>query len=55
MQNRGDLDVLVHPNSGCEFEDHTEWAFWGGKSWELDGTIFSCEYPGCVPTQELHY
>ena len=49
LRHRGDLDVLVHPNSGCEVEDHTAWALWGGQKWELDTSIFSCEYPGCVP------
>ncbi len=41
--------ILVHPNSGCETEDHSSWALWGGNRWELDMTIFSCEAPGCVP------
>jgi aromatic ring-cleaving dioxygenase len=49
VRHRGILDVLVHPNSGCEVEDHTKWALWGGSKWELDTSIFSCEYPGCVP------
>ena len=49
IRHRGSLDVLVHPNSGCEVEDHTEWALWGGSKWEIDTSIFSCEYPGCVP------
>ena len=39
---------MIHPNSGCEVEDHTEWAVWGGKTWELIPEIFSCEYPGCI-------
>ena len=55
MQNREDLDILVHPNSGCEVEDHTVWAMWGGTPWELDTSIFSCEYPGCVPKDMLKY
>ena len=48
-RNRGSLDILIHPNSGCEVEDHTEWSLWGGTKWELNSNIFSCEYPGCVP------
>lgn len=28
MQNRGNFDVFVHPNSGWEHEDHAKWAFW---------------------------
>ena len=49
VRHRGGLDVLLHPNSGCEVEDHTKWALWGGKKLQLDTSIFSCEYPGCVP------
>ena len=55
MQNRGDLDILMHPNSGCEVEDHTIWAMWGGNKWEIDASIFSCEYPGCIPKDMLEY
>ena len=47
MQRRGEYDVMVHPNSGCELEDHTLWPLWGGRSWELDGSIFSYHCPGC--------
>lgn len=37
VQNRqGPIDVLVHPNSGCETEDHTLWEFWSGQPWRLD-------------------
>jgi aromatic ring-cleaving dioxygenase len=45
MQHRGDYDVLVHPNSGCELEDHSWWAFWGGKSWDINMDAFSYDYP----------
>eukprot|EP00750_Incisomonas_marina_P028654 INCI6805.1.p1 GENE.INCI6805.1~~INCI6805.1.p1 ORF type:complete len:199 (-),score=18.31 INCI6805.1:67-663(-) len=55
VQNRGKLDILVHPNSGCEVEDHTSWALWAGNPWELDASIFSCEHPGCVPKPGLLY
>jgi len=44
-QNRGNYDMLVHPNSGCETEDHTAWALWGGKSWDIDFTIFHHDTP----------
>ena len=47
-QNRDDLDVMIHPNTGCEVEDHTEYATWAGKPWQIDPSIFSCEYPGCT-------
>ena len=48
MNHRDSLDVLVHPNSGCEVEDHVVWPLWGGQRWPLDAGIFSCEFPGCV-------
>ena len=34
-QRRGELDVLVHPNSGCPVADHLDWAIWQGNKWEL--------------------
>eukprot|EP00794_Sanderia_malayensis_P003530 gene3530-4031_t len=40
-----ELDVLVHPNSGCEIEDHTWWSIWGGKSWRLNTEILSHDKP----------
>jgi aromatic ring-cleaving dioxygenase len=30
MQNRGDFDIFIHPNTGCEVEDHRDWGMWGG-------------------------
>ena len=50
MQNHGNYDVLIHPNSGCETFDHTIWAMWAGKAWEIDDSIFSCDYPMCGAT-----
>ena len=41
VQHRGQFSVLVHPNSGCEVEDHSDWAFWSGQAYALDMTIFS--------------
>lgn len=55
VRHKGELDMLLHPNSGCEVEDHTKWALWGGKKLQLDTSIFSCEYPGCVPQERLMY
>eukprot|EP01060_Flectonema_neradi_P002218 TRINITY_DN1134_c2_g1_i2.p1 TRINITY_DN1134_c2_g1~~TRINITY_DN1134_c2_g1_i2.p1 ORF type:complete len:255 (+),score=40.32 TRINITY_DN1134_c2_g1_i2:47-811(+) len=46
-QNRGNLDVLVHPNSGCEVWDHLTWPMWSGNKWELDGTCLHYNCPGC--------
>lgn len=38
--NRGEFSYLVHPNTGCMWEDHSEWSFWVGQSWPIDLTIF---------------
>jgi aromatic ring-cleaving dioxygenase len=34
--NHGDLDVLVHPNTGNELRDHRDSALWLGRSHALD-------------------
>lgn len=48
MQHRGDLSVLVHPNTGCQANDFEKWSIWGGKRWKFDTTYnFICDYPGC--------
>lgn len=50
VQHRtGVLDILLHPNSGCEIYDHMEWAFFSGQPWRLDDSAFTCQAPGCVP------
>jgi DOPA 4,5-dioxygenase len=33
--HRGPCDVLVHPNTGDAFRDHTELATWIGRRWPL--------------------
>ena len=48
-QNRGEFSLLVHPNTGCEYEDHDKWAFWVGPKWNLDFSIFE----EGVPTNEF--
>ena len=45
MQRRRSLDVLVHPNTGCEAEDHTSWAIWGGQPWRLSLDYFYHDQP----------
>jgi aromatic ring-cleaving dioxygenase len=45
MQHRGKYDALVHPNTGCEVEDHSWWAIWGGKPWELSLDALSRDQP----------
>ena len=32
MQHRGDLDILIHPNSGAELSDHKIWSSWYKKN-----------------------
>jgi len=43
------LDVVVHPNSGCEVYDHRDWATWSGASmvhgFDLNCLHYDC--PGC--------
>ena len=34
--NRGDLTVLVHPNTGQDLEDHRDRAIWLGHSTDLN-------------------
>jgi len=33
LHNRGELDILFHPKTGCDVEDHTIWASWTGAPW----------------------
>eukprot|EP00053_Salpingoeca_punica_P007791 m.70920 g.70920 ORF g.70920 m.70920 type:complete len:237 (+) comp14331_c0_seq4:69-779(+) len=30
MQRHGEFPLLIHPNTGCEYEDHSIWAMWTG-------------------------
>lgn len=41
VQNRGQFNLLVHPNTGCEYEDHSIWAQWSGSAWNMDMSIFT--------------
>lgn len=41
LQHRGEFSVLVHPNTGCEYEDHSDWAQWTGDKWNMDMSIFT--------------
>ena len=40
-QNRGTFSVLIHPNTGYEYEDHSIWSFWNGIPWPLNMDIFT--------------
>jgi hypothetical protein len=48
MQNRGSLDIVLHPNSGCEVSDHRDWPLWGGHRWPLDFTSLHYDCPACT-------
>ena len=41
MQHRGQFSVLIHPNTGFEYEDHSIWASWIGQPIPLDLSIFT--------------
>lgn len=40
MENRSGLAVLVHPNSGDDYRDHSEHAIWLGKMLRLKLGMF---------------
>ena len=40
MEERGDLDVFVHANTGNDLADHTQFVGWLGKSYELNIEMF---------------
>jgi DOPA 4,5-dioxygenase len=40
MLNRGELNILLHPNTGEGLADHRERPFWLGDAQELDLSIF---------------
>jgi aromatic ring-cleaving dioxygenase len=39
LVNRGPLSVLVHPNAGDVYRDHTQRAFWLGAPWPLNTKV----------------
>ena len=47
MLNRGSLDVIIHPNSGCEVYDHRDWPLWMGTQHPLDLSCLHYDCPGC--------
>jgi len=42
---REDFTTYIHPNSGCEYEDHGKWPLWGGPSWTLNMDAMDTETP----------
>jgi len=44
------FDVLIHPNSGCEYEDHGKWMLWGGNPWLINMDAMDTEdINGAIP------
>jgi aromatic ring-cleaving dioxygenase len=41
LARRGNLDIFIHPVTGCSTEDHVDFPVWGGMKWELDASIFN--------------
>jgi len=53
-KRRGKYDVLIHPNSGCNQNDHAQWPVWAGTPWEIDVSIFKRgDFPD--PWRPPHY
>ena len=44
-KHRNGLDILIHPNTGCQIQDHSLWAEWNGSPWQLDAGEFTCNAP----------
>lgn len=38
----GELDVIVHTNTGCQMNDHTTWSLWMGTTWEMNLKGLAC-------------
>ena len=41
VNHRANFTLLVHPNTGCEYEDHSIWTMWSGPPWNMDLSIFT--------------
>ena len=41
MQHKEKYSILIHTNSGCEVQDHSEWTLWGNEPWPLDVGFFT--------------
>ena len=39
-EHRNGLDVFVHGLTGDDLKDHTDYAYWLGKEWPLDLSLF---------------
>jgi len=47
QENRGLLDLVMHPNSGCQHDDHGLRKTWAGK----EHTIYTLEFPCNIPAK----
>lgn len=45
-ENRGELDIIKHPNTGCMTDDHKLLSVWAGKSHPIKVLDFPCNVPG---------
>ena len=52
LQHRGIYSMIVHPNTGLEYEDHSIWAAWSGPAQPLDMSIFD---EGVATNEEGHW
>jgi len=41
LENHGEFSLLIHTNTGCEYEDHSIYAQWSGPAWNMDLSIFT--------------
>lgn len=41
LVERGGLDIFIHPLSGDEIKDHSDYAMWIGQSYQLNLEIFT--------------
>eukprot|EP00048_Salpingoeca_helianthica_P016443 m.232346 g.232346 ORF g.232346 m.232346 type:complete len:203 (-) comp18678_c0_seq1:38-646(-) len=42
---RPSFSVLIHPNSGCEYEDHSHYTLWGGQPMPINMDAMDTENP----------
>lgn len=40
LSNRNGIDFFIHPNTGDNLADHSEYIMWIGKSYELNLDVF---------------
>lgn len=55
LQNRGNFSLLVHPNTGYEYEDHSIWASWAGQPWPLNLAPDVIGMPGERSNEHGHF